>query len=110
MPATPSTETRYRDVGGVVEQLLDHPELPVAAREVRLEAVDLPDALEARTRGMPATDRPALPCLSARTSGGLVGDRLIRRPHRRLTDEDGPGRRDRLDPGGGVHEMAATIP
>ena len=95
MPAMPMTETSCARslVGGGVEELLDEPELAVAADERRLEARRAPCA-----RRAPATTRSARQscaglglALQLVLAGVLVGDRRLGGAPRRLADEHGAG-------------------
>ena len=98
-------------VCGVVEQLLDHAELTVAARERWLEG-------RGPARGPPEPDDAGRPvqlhrgllALELEGACGLVGDGGVGRPHRRLPDENRARRRDGLDPRGRVDEVARDHP
>ena len=97
-------------LGGVVEQLLDEAQLPIAAGERRLDRGCPPESAEPdHPVGPPELDR-GLFALELEHARGLVRDHRIGGAHRRLADEDGAGRRHRLDPGGGVHEVARNHP
>jgi len=98
-------------VCGVVEELLDEAELPVATRERRLEHRRSPG------RAPQTDDRDRSPelnglglALQLEDPAALVGDDVVRRPHRRLADQDRPRVRDRLDAGGGVHQVTRDHP
>ena len=91
--------------GRRVVQILEEPKLVVAADEWGLERVgpaaaaalgNDPQRPERRDRGDLALQRVL--------AGGLEGDRRRGRAVGRLADEDGAGRRDRLEPGGRVHD------
>ena len=106
-------DARYGDelrallVGAGVEELLDPPQLAVAADERRLEPLRAELAADARDHAQRAPERQRLGLsfqnvLACR----LVGDRALRGAPGRLADVDGPGVGGRLDPGRGVHQVA----
>src|SRR6266508_2359934 len=92
-------EARAPVVRGRVEQVLDEPELPIAADERRLEpdratlAAPRPDD----SRRTPELDRLRFPLQPVRTRV-LVDDRRLRRPLGRFADEDDAGLRRALHP------------
>ena len=93
-------------LGGVVEQILDQAELAIAAGEGWLDRGHPAEPPEADDPvGPPELDRGLL-ALQLERAGRFVGDHRVGGAHRRLPDEDRAGRRDRLDPRGGVHEIA----
>ncbi len=93
-------------IRGIVEQILDQSQLAIAACEGRLDRGHPPEPAESDDPlGPPEIDRGFL-AFELERAGRLVGDHGIGRAHRGFADEDGAGRRDRLDPRGGVHEVA----
>ena len=113
MPAMPGDrdEVRLALVGAGVEEVLDLAELAVAADERRLEAGRLQRAARARDDPERAPERrQARLALQLVAAGVLVGDRLLGRAARRLADEDRARLRERLDPRGGVDEVAGDHP
>ena len=90
-----------------VEQILDLAELVVAADERGLEPLRAVPAasLGHDPEGTPGRHRAGL-ALEDLIAGLLEDDRGRCRPLGRLADEDGPGRRDRLQPARRVDEIA----
>ena len=92
---------------GVVEQLLEQPELGIATDERWLQPIVAPaaTALGNDPQGPPQSHRRslALECVLARW---LEGDGTRSGLHRSLVDEDGAGRGRGLDAGSGVHKVA----
>ena len=85
-------------LGRAWKQLLDQPQLAVAADERRLEARRLQRAAPPETTRERAPERDRLGlALQLVIAGVLVGDRRLGRPSRRLADEDGAGLGGRLD-------------
>ena len=109
MPAGPMTETSRarRSRRGRVEQVLEQPQLLVAADERRLERLRpvAAAALGDDAQGAPGGDRRGL-ALEDLLAGRLEGDRPAGRALRRLADEHASGRRDRLQAARGVDEVA----
>src|SRR5262245_57167141 len=94
-------------VDGAVKELLDESKLPVAADERRLETLGLQRPSRTGHNPQCSEERvePAL-ALELVRSGVLVGDGLLCRTPRRLSDVDRAGWGDRLDPRRGVDEVA----
>ena len=90
-----------------VEQVLEQPQLGVAPDERRLEALvpATTAALGDDAHRPPRGNRRFL-ALEHLLAGGLVRDRADGCLLGRLADEDGARRRHRLEPRGGVHEVA----
>ena len=90
-----------------VEQVLEQAQLRVAADERRLEALVATAAAALRDdpQGAPRGDRRGL-ALEQLLAGRLVRDRVRRRALGLLADEHGARRGDRLEPGGGVRQVA----
>ncbi len=113
IPPTPVTETQVGPmlVGGGVVELLHEPQLAIPADERRLQrrgrrhAPSEPD----HSDGAPELHRLRL-ALQLVAPGVLVGDRGVGRPLGRIADEHASGLCGRLDPGGGVHEVAGDHP
>ena len=104
-------EARPAVPGGGVEAILQEAQLGLAPDEGRLEAGDPvgPPALGHDADGAPRRDRGVL-ALEDLGPGLLEEDRRARGAPGRLTDEHGPGGRDRLEAAGGVHEIAGHHP
>ena len=94
-------------VGARVEQVLDQLQLALAADERRLEPRRLERAAHARDHAERAEERHRLRlALQLVRAGLLVGDRLLGRAPGRLADEHRSRLGGRLDPRGGVDEVA----
>ena len=93
--------------GRGVEQVLEQPQLLVAADERRLERVAAVAAADLGDdpQRAPGLDRRLL-ALEVLLAGLLEGDRLARGALGRLADEDGARLGDALEPAGGVDEVA----
>ena len=100
-------EVRAPAALAVVEEVLDQPQLAVAADERRLEALRLQRAARAGddAQRAPGGNEPAL-ALQLVQPRVLVDDRGLGRAARRLADEHLAGLGDALDPRGGVDEVA----
>ena len=113
IPAGPITLTRRgrRSRAGRRVQVLERAELLVPPDKGRLEGVAPVPAAALRddAEGAPGGDRGGLPPqgLLAR---GLEGDRAGCRPPGGLAHQHGPRRRDRLEPGRGVDDVARHHP
>ena len=90
-----------------VQQVLEQPELLIAAHERRLEALGAADAAQLAhdAQRPPRGHRRGL-ALDQVLTRRLVGDALRGRPEGRLADQHAPGRRRTLEPTGGVDEVA----
>ena len=90
-----------------VEEVLEQPELHVAADERRLEALGPapPAALGDDANGPPCRHRRLL-ALEGLLAGGLEGDGPRRGPERRFADEDGPRHGGGLETGRRVDDVA----
>ena len=94
-------------LGRGVEEVLDQPQLALAADERRLEPGRAHRAAAARDDAQGAPERHRLRlALQLVRPGVLVGDRRLGRPLRRLADEHGAGLGRRLDARGRVDEVA----
>ena len=104
-------ETRALVVRGRVEEVLDQPELAVAAHERRLEP-DRAHLAAPRADDARRTPEPHGLCFPFQLVRAcvLVDDRGLRGPFRRLADEDASGLRRALDARGRVHEVAGDHP
>ena len=102
-------QLRLALLGGSVEQLLDQAHLAVAPDERRLEPDRLLSAAAVRRDPERPVDRDRLGlAFQLVLAGGLVGDRGLGRPSCRLADQDGPRLGRRLDPGGGIDQVAGN--
>ncbi len=92
---------------GRADRVLEEPELLVAPDEGRLRQVraTLAAALGDHPQGAPGRHRSLL-ALEDLLAGRLEGDRAAGGSVGRLADEHGARRGDRLETGGGVHEVA----
>ena len=110
MPGRPDDrhEPGARLARGRVEQVLEQPELVVAADERRLERAPTGRARRDRRRHAgPATPARGLALALQRVlAERLERDRPRGGPLGRLADQHGAGRCDRLEPRGRVHEVA----
>ena len=98
-------------LGGTVEELLDQLQLALAADERRLQPGRLERAADARDDPQRARQRHRLGlAFQLLLPGALVDDRLLGRPARHLTDEHRARLGRRLDPRGGVDEVARHHP
>jgi hypothetical protein len=99
-------ELRALFVGADVEDVLDLPQLAVAAHERRLETLGLQRPAPARDDAQRAPEsRLALRALQLVAPGRLVDDRPFGRPPRRLAHEDRAGLGHRLHARSGVHHV-----
>ena len=96
---------------GGVEQVLEQAHLVVAAHERRLQALGAAATADLRhdAQRTPRGDRGRL-ALEVLLAGRLERDAVRRGAHGRLTDQHGAGRGHRLEPGGGVDEVARDHP
>jgi hypothetical protein len=100
-------EVRAALLGGGVVELLDEPELAVAADERRLEALGAAAPADAGGDAQRAPERDLLGlALQVERACVLVHDRGLARAPRRLADEHRAGLRRRLHARGGVDEVA----
>ena len=98
-------------LGRGVEQLLDHPELTVATDEGGFERVRAHRAERAGDHAERAMEVDRLRfALQLVLAVVLVDDRGLGGVHRRVTHEHLPGLGDRLDPRGGVDQVAHHHP
>ncbi len=98
-------------LGGDVEELLDEPQLAVAADERRLEPHRLLRASPGGGHAQRLPERHGLGlALQLVVARFLVGDRRLRQALGRLADEHRPRRGRRLDAGGGVDQVARDHP
>ena len=104
-------QTRPPVASGGCQEVLQEAQLPVAADEGGLGQVGatLAAALGHDPQGPPGRNRRSL-ALERLHAGRLEGNRGGRRPIRRLADEHGARRRNRLEPGGGVDDVAHDHP
>ena len=94
-----------------VEQILDLAQLAVAADERRLQPLRLQRRRPPRDDAQRAPQRRlTLLALELEAARGLVDDRALGRPPRRLADEDRSGLRHRLHARRGVDEIAGHHP
>ena len=109
MPAGPDDADQPRSAfaAGGVEEVLELPQLLVAADERRLERLRSPDAaaLGDDAQGTPGWDGADL-ALEDLVGGGLEDDRAGGGALGRLADEHGRGRGDALQPAGRVDHVA----
>jgi hypothetical protein len=96
---------------GGVEELLEQPEVLIAADEGRFEDVSAIPAAHPghHAQGSPGGDRRRL-ALEGLGPCGLERDRPIGGALGRLADEDRPGERDRLEPRSGIDEVSGDHP
>ena len=98
-------------VGGAVEGLLDEAQLAVPSDERRFESLGLERPTCAGDDPQGAEEREeALFALKLVRAGVLIGDRLLGGATGGIPDVDGSGRCGRLDPGGGVDDVAGDHP